>query len=290
MKVIDKQTGGLAAVCLTAVALVLLAAGCSSNAPPTSQKTNDNKPAQTNVETGKPTSADNLKQPIAAVAKKCAVPPPELSAATATNAGRMEIKTKPVKIYTSSYAIGQLWVKAREWAPDAKIRGGYHGAGTSFTPTDAAYRLHAGSVRGAEWAWTATFYSPSKKEDVYLGYIEGDAGGSIPQAVQESTFRADEEKPTSIYTNYEDMIDSCVVYELAQANGFDEKENYHIYYTGDTRTATKYPGRKTWIVEERSRTDTDGGKESLGKVVNTYLFDAVTGELLGKFTGRTYTF
>ena len=86
------------------------------------------------------------------------------------------------------------------------------------------------------------------------------------------------------------MIDSCVAYESAKAAGFDEKANYFIYMTGDYRSAGKYPGRKTWAVEERSRTDTDGGKETLGKVMNTYLFDALTGELLEKVAGRTYSF
>jgi len=257
--------------CGALIVLASMAAGCQQT--PTSQ-TATSKGNKTN----------------APVKKNCDMPPPAVSSPTSTNAGGKEYKYPTSKIYTSSQAIPQLWAKAREWAPDVKIRGGYHGAGNSYTPTDIKGRAHYGAVRGAEWAWDATFYSPSKKQEVYLGYIDGQVGGSIPQAIQESTFKADEERPTSIYTNTDDMIDSCVVYELAKANGFDEKENYHIYMTGDTRTATKYPGRKTWIVEERSRTDTDDGKESLGKVVNTYLIDGQTGELLEKREGRVYQF
>jgi len=281
-------------ITIAATAICFLAAGCSGTSSSPTTAANPGGWQGAAVQKGGDDNAappsQNQAKTMPAIAKTCAVPPPAESAPTSTNAEGKVYPYPKSKIYTSSQAIPQLWAEARKWAPDAKIRGGYHGAGNSFTPTDPKSRAHYGSVRGAVWAWDATFYSPSKKQEIFLAYIEGQAGGSIPQAVQDSTFTADEQRPPSIYTTADDMIDSCVVYELAKANGFDEKANYHIYMTGDNRSAAKYPNRKTWIVEERSRTDTDGGKEVMGKVVNTYLFDALTGELLEKFAGRKYSF
>ncbi|GEM_PF-2993813 len=278
-----------ASVVLMGAALAFFAAGCAPSKPE-APTTGASKGRSVGVTAGQPTSADNLNAAKPAIKKTCDIPPPALSAPTSTNAEGKEYKYPASKIFTSSQAIPKLWAEARKWAPDAKIRGGYRGNGAAFTTTDPKDRAHYGSARGAEWAWSATFYSPSKKEEVYLAYIDEEAGGSIPQAVREETFQADEKSPPSIYAEHEDMLDSCVVYGLAKAAGFDDQANYHIYMTGDTRSASKYPGRKTWVVEERSRTDTDGGKEILGKVVNTYLFDAITGELLEKVAGRTYSF
>ncbi len=275
---------------LVGATLALLAAGCTSTQSNVPAQNTDQKQT-VGVATGKPTASDNLNKTKAVpVNKTCSVAPPAVSYPTSTNADGKENKAPVYKIATSRQAIPELWKEARKWAPDAKIRMGYHGSGAAFTPTDPKGRAHYADLRGAEWAWSATFYSPSKKEEVYLAYIDGQTGGSIPQAVQEETFQEDEKRAASIYADYEDLIDSCVVYEQAKTQGFDEKANYPIYMTGDTRSATKYPGRKTWVLEERSRTDTDGGKEVLGKVMNTYLFDAVTGEYLEKVAGRTYSF
>jgi hypothetical protein len=86
------------------------------------------------------------------------------------------------------------------------------------------------------------------------------------------------------------MISSCQAYEVAKANGLNEKDNYYLIFTGDFRTSQKYPERKTWIVQELSRTDTDGGKSMLGKVVMNYAIDGVTGEFLEKKAGEVYEF
>jgi len=276
-------------------ALCFLAAGCSGSSSTPTTATNPGGWQRAAVQKGGDNNAASLPQNQAktmpAIAKTCATPPPAESASTSTNAEGKEYPYPKSKIYTSSQAIPQLWAEARKWAPDAKIRGGYGGGGTSYTPADPKLRAHFAQARGAEWAWDATFYSSSKKQEMFIAYIDGQAGGSIAQAVQESTFAADEKLPLSIYTNADDMIDSCVVYELAKANGFDEKANYHIYLTDNAQSGIeKYRNRKTWKLEERSRTDTDGGKETMGTVVNSYLFDAVTGELLEKVAGRTYSF
>lgn len=139
------------------------------------------------------------------------------------------------------------------------------------------------------WAWSATFYSPSKNENVYLAYIDGEAGGSIPQQMDERTVEAYAGN-TPLYQDVSDMIDSCQAYEIAKQNGLDDISNYYIIMTGDNRSLMKYPGRKTWVVEEHSRTDNDNGKELSGKVRYTYLIDGITGEFLEKGEGRVYSF
>jgi hypothetical protein len=132
------------------------------------------------------------------------------------------------------------------------------------------------------YSWSGTFYSPAKNQEVYLAYMEDEAGGSIPQTVKAD--RLESYKKGSIYVDTSDMISSCVAYEIAKANGLDEMANYYLikngYYT---------PGqKKTWIIWEMSRTDNDGGKEPMGKPINSYVIDAVTGELLKKAPGRVY--
>lgn len=275
MPILNKSTllyGGL-------ILLAGVAAGCQKT--PASQ-TNEFKADKTN----KPVK---MNEPVK---KNCDVPPPTMSSPTTTNASGQIVSFTPSKIATSEQAIPKIWAEARKWSADAVLAytDGYFGQGGSFTPVDSKLRSHYASERGAMWAWSATFYSPSKNQRIILSYIDGETGGSLPadlSADELKTFIGD--KPT-VYQDMSDMISSCRVYEIAQENGFDNKANYSLMLAADYRSHKKYPGRKTWVLEERSRTDNNSGKDIQGKVLYSYLIDGQTGELLEKRAGQVYQF
>ncbi|MFA6099974.1 MAG: hypothetical protein WC750_03800 [Patescibacteria group bacterium] len=275
MPILNKSTllcGGL-------ILLASMAAGCQKT--PTSQ-TNEFKADKTN----KPVK---MNEPVK---KNCDAPPPVLSSATTTNASGQVVSASRSKIATAEEAIPKIWAEARKWSADATLSSvdGYNGSGSSLTPLDPKLRSHTASERGAMWAWSATFYSPSKKQRIYLSHIDGQTGGSLPSDLSADEFKRYTSGKPSLYTDMSDMISSCRAYEIAQENGYDNKANYPIFLTDDYRSHTKYPGRKTWVLEEHSRTDNDNGKEIQGKVVATYLIDGQTGEFLEKREGRVYQF
>ena len=278
--------------CAIIFALTLTAAGCGGTTSTTSPATSPSGFNNAQPPAGQP--ATGTPQKAAAVSKACEIPPPTMSAPTTTIANGTVNNVPVSKIHTSEVAIPLLWAKAKEWTSDAILVSGYHGQGNSYTPTDPKFRSHFGNVRGALWAWSAHFYSPSKNEDVDLAYIDEEVGGSIPQTTNADTAKSyvaeNSRQVMNTYADYASLISSCQVYEITRANGFDPIANYEIVFTGDSRSAHKYPGRATWILEERSRTDNDGGKEIMGKVVNTYLIDAHTGDLLEKQVDRVYSF
>ncbi|MDD5726825.1 MAG: hypothetical protein PHC53_05520 [Patescibacteria group bacterium] len=269
MPILNKSTLFFSAL----IVLASMAAGC--------QQTSTN---QTATSKGNKTNAP--------IKKNCDLPPPTMSSATTTNASGQVVSASRSKIATAEEAIPKIWAEARKWSADATLSSvdGYYGQGTSLTPTDPKFRSHAASERGAVWAWSGTFYSPSKKQNIYLSYIDGQTGGSLPNNLSDDEFKTYTSGKPSIYADMSDMISSCRVYEIAQENGFDNKANYPIFLAVDYRSRTKYPGRKTWVLEERSRTDNDNGKEIQGKVIATYLIDGQTGELLEKREGRVYQF
>lgn len=283
MPILNKST----LLCGALIVLASVAAGCqqtptSQTAASKSKKTNEFKADKmnTSVKTNEP------------VKKNCDVPPPALSPATTTNASGQVTNFTPSKIATSEQAIPKIWAEARKWSADAVLSyaDGYLGQGGSFTPVDPKLRAHYANERGAMWAWSATFYSPSKNQRIILSYIDGETGGSLPADLgsdELKTYIGD--KPT-VYQDMSDMISSCRVYEIAQENGYDNKANYPLMLAADYRSQKKYPGRKTWILEERSRTDNNNGKEIMGKVIYSYLIDGQTGELLEKREGQVYQF
>jgi len=229
-----------------------------------------------------PASSTSESIPPKTISKTCEVPPAKMSGNKAVNASGKEIEVRPEPLYTSEVAIPKLEAAAKKWAQDARVVGTYSSGVQSFTPTDIKFRLHYGEDRGAMYSWSGTFYSPSKNQDVWLAYIEDDAGGSIPQTVKPDMLES--YNKGSIYVDTSDMISSCVAYEVAKANGLDEKANYYLIMNGHYAPGQK----KTWIIWEMSRTDNDNGKEPMGKPINSYVIDAVTGELLEKVPGRVY--
>jgi hypothetical protein len=273
-------------IILTGIAL--LGAGCGNGptAAPTAAKPSDGSQSD-----GAPTGNAPTKNAPAPISKTCTIPPPAFSSTTSTNAVGAETRFSPTHISTSEAAIPKLWEKALEWASDARLTNGYNGEGNYLMLNgDPKARTHYGEERGAVWAWSADFYSPSKKQRINVGFIDGETGGSLPSDVAADLLKSYEQYP-SLYTDVSDMISSCQAYEVAKANGLDDKADYYIIMTGDNRSTKKYPGRKTWVLEERSRTDNDNGKEPMGKIVMTYLIDGVTGEFLEKRPdGKVYSF
>lgn len=268
MPILNKST----LLCGALIVLASVAAGCQN--APTSQTA---------------TSKDNKTN--APVKKNCDVSPPTLASTTTTNAsGQVVTFSPPYKIATSEQAIPKIWAEAKKWSADAKLSStdGYYGQG-SFAMADPKTRAHYANERGALWAWSATFYSPSKKQRIILSYINGETGGSLPSDMSTDELKTFTGKP-SIYADMSDMISSCRVYEIAQENGYDNQANYSVILAADYRSSNKYPGRKTWVLEERSRTDNNNGKEMMGKVIYSYLIDGQTGELLEKRAGQVYQF
>jgi len=238
------------------------------------------------------TTALKANKTNAPVKKNCDILPPTLASTTTTNAsGQVITFPLPTKIATAEQAIPKIWAEARKWTADAKLSSiyGYSGQGISFTPPDPKLRAQYATERGAMWAWSATFYSPSKKQRIVLSYIDGETGGSLPSDLSDNEFKTISDKP-SIYEDISDMISSCRVYEIAKENGYDDKADYSLISAADFRSRNKYPGRKTWVLEERSRTDNNNGKEITGKIIYTYLIDGLTGELLEKREGQVYQF
>lgn len=128
-----------------------------------------------------------------------------------------------------------------------------------------------------------TFYSPSKKQTISVSYINGEISTSIPNNLTTDLIDF-YNKYLSIYQDYTPLISSCVVYEIAKKNGLDDIKNYYSIRS----VSSEYPNRYVWVVEERSRSDFDDGKEIMGKVEHSYIIDALTGEVLKITNNKIY--
>ena len=250
----------------------------AANSSATQSAINSKISISTSTQTSTTTVQPTQFAPIA-----CTATPASVSKDKAVNASGQEISIRPVKLATSTVAIKKIQEEAKKLAPDARIVGNYSSGTMAYIPgNDNTKRVHYGQDQGAEYSWMATFYSDSKKQNASVSYIDGVVDMSIPMDVSPDMQK--NYKSHSVYENTSDLVDSCVVYQVAKANGLNEKANYYLILTG-------YAGAgdtKTWLLWEMSRTDNDSGKEVMGKVINTYIIDGITGTLLKKLPGRAY--
>jgi hypothetical protein len=216
------------------------------------------------------------------IAKTCATPAPTLSEKSAVNASGLTVNMPQIKLSTSDVAWPLILAEAKKWSADAETVGNFVGQGNPYY-TGTPQRVHYAAERGATWAWGTTFYSPSKKANLNVSYIDGEVGSSPAFELTSDTIEMYKKYP-SIYQDYNPMISSCVVYEIAKQNGLDDQKNYYTIRS----MASDYSDQFVWVLEERSRTDDDAGKEVMGKIMHSYIIDALTGEVLKITDGKVH--
>lgn len=258
----------IAPVLLILISLSLTACGQTSTSP-------TNPAATSTAATVKGTNE-------APIAKTCATLPPTVSEKFITNASGVSVQMPQVKLSTSDVAWPLILAEAKKWSADAVTVGNYNGQGNPYF-TGTPQRVHYAAERGAMWAWGTTFYSPSKQKNLNVSYIDGVVGSS-PAFELTSDMIEMYKKDPSLYQDYNPMISSCVVYEIAKQNGLDDQKNYFTIRS----MASDYSNQYVWVLEERSRTDDDAGKDVVGKIMHSYIIDALTGEVLKITDGKVY--
>jgi hypothetical protein len=192
-----------------------------------------------------------------------------------------ESEEAPLPEYTvesSSKVISQTYEAAKKWSSDVELYD-CTGIPATFTYPDTTYEF-VGADSGKYYNWNCTYYSPSKAQIKIFTYTDGkmrESAEAIDIEEYDLSMYSDVEYPV----NLSDIVDSTEIYAKVVKEGLNNGSNYVSMYLKDT---VDYGF--VWKVEERSRTEKD--EYNRGKVVNTYIYDISSGELIEKLQEEVF--
>jgi hypothetical protein len=185
----------------------------------------------------------------------------------------MENEETPMPEYTtesSSRIIEETYNVATDWAADVKLYD-CSGIPTTFTYPDVTYEF-VGADSGKYYNWNCTYYSPSKAQTKIFTYTDGKLKDSAdPVDIGEYGYLIYDD--VNYPSNLSDIVDSAEIYAKAVKEGLNDEANYVNMYLKDI---SDYGF--VWEIEERSRTQKD--EYDIGLIVNTYIYDIFSGELV----------
>jgi hypothetical protein len=169
---------------------------------------------------------------------------------------------------SSSEAIEATSTAALAWSSDAKL---YNCSGlpTSMQYPDITYE-YVGSDQGKYYRWMCTYYSAKKRETIIYGYVEGeldDDTEAMDIGEYGDLLYGDIDYPTDLTG----IVDSTTIYADALSNGLDETNYVNMYLEDSSDYGF------VWKLEERSKTEKD--EYDIGVIINTYIYDIITGKL-----------
>lgn len=255
---------------------VLLLAGCQGKVSSTNQSSSSSNANISTQVVNTNNQTANVNQVTKEYPDTCTAP--DVGPTTVKNSSGQEVAVSAVKISDSDQAFEQIKIQARAWASDAIVM---DLIGTfSFFNLSPDNMAHFGSTQGKHYGWQSGVYSPSKGETVVYSWINGEAGGSLPQAIDannKSFYQG-----TKGIESMAGLITSCQAYAVAKAHGLDDVKNYYHTVFNDK---SKYPSKPVWVFNEYSRTKVE--KSPLGDFVIRHFIAAQTGEYLGS-SGNQY--
>lgn len=170
----------------------------------------------------------------------------------------------------SAEAIANTSEVALEWAADAKL---YDCSGLPYTSViveDTTFP-YLGEDIGKYASWLCTYYSKAKGETVIVEYDEGETELGEPIGTGEYGYLMYD--GVDYPTNLSAIANSTDVYRTALNNGLNIEENYYNMYLMETQDYGF-----AWVVNERSKTDLD--EYGIGKLINSYVVDMYSGNLI----------
>lgn len=179
----------------------------------------------------------------------------------------------------SSEAMIATYASAKDWASDSKL---YSCSGITLSsveyPDVIFYFL--GAQQGSYANWTCTYYSKTLGMTRIYVYDEGIVDDST-EAMEIGEYGNLMYDAITYPTDLSAVVDSTDIYQAALDNGLDPINNYANMYLSNS---TEYGF--VWKLHERSTTESD--EYSNGLIVNSYVFDISTGELITKVQEEVY--
>lgn len=181
-----------------------------------------------------------------------------------------EVTPPILELVSSTEAIAATSEAAKSWASDAKL---YDCSGltiSSLTVSRVKF-THLGANKGSYNSWICTYYSASKGQtNIYKYKKEKVAGGDEP--VNIGKYSDTMYNSIKYPSNLSSLKSSNEIFQNAVNKGLDADTNFVNMYLTNTQDYGY-----VWKLDERSKTEVD--EYEIGLLINSYIFDSVSGSL-----------